>query len=601
MSQYYQNVRGLRTKYVEFYDNVCSTDFDIIFLTETWLKDSCCDCNIFPSKYTVYRSDRVSSSKARGGGVLTAILSSWSYSDLVKPDPYHSPLIIDVHLPHTTYNPDYKFSHQKFATGNYTLLYNTLSACDWSGVYGATSADDAVASLNASVQAAMEDAIPRCPTRKSKFPFWYSSSLRYYIGKKNYFHCCFKKKQTDYYYDKFISYRKLVKRTIKTDRLQWLKSIDNDLKSQPHHLWKYVSSFRKHTLGYIQLQVYGLHLDEPTVVAYTFEKHFQSLYDTHCPIDLPPLSQPTEFLTLASISDADVNKAIKRLKPSKSVGPGDIPGFVIKGCSAIFIPVLRHIFNLSLPQQQFPTSWKEATIVPVFKRGNPACVSNYRPSTLLNNISKLLEFIIHHHISHYIKLHPNQHGFTKSKSTAINLVSFLDIMTPVVCSQCQADAVYFDFSSAFDLVPHTLLLHKLSSLEFSDGYLNWLDSYLANRRSRVRVSDALSRPLRITFGVPQGSVLGPLLFNVFINDLCNSIRHSHFLFFADDLKIFHIIDTSQDCLLLQNDIHHVSDWCSANSMSININLCHTQGRLMSCSMGISFVVLLLQAPVTLRT
>jgi hypothetical protein len=192
-------------------------------------------------------------------------------------------------------------------------------------------------------------------------------------------------------------------------------------------------------------------------------------------------------LSLAPISDADVCKAIERFTPYKSVGPDDIPGFIIKGCSAILVPVLRHIFNLSLSQQHFPTAWKEATIVPVFKRGNPACVSNYRPITFLNNFSKLLEFIIHDHVSYYIKLNPNQQGFTKSKSPVTNLVSFLEVVTPAVCSQRQADAVYFDFSTAFVLVPHTLLLRKLSSLGFSDGYVSWFSSYLANRRSRVRV------------------------------------------------------------------------------------------------------------------
>jgi hypothetical protein len=96
-------------------------------------------------------------------------------------------------------------------------------------------------------------------------------------------------------------------------------------------------------------------------------------------MDFPPLSQSSELLSLASISDLDVCKAIKRLEPSKSVGLDDIPGFVIKGCSAIFIPILRHIFNLSLTQQHFPTVWKEASIVPVFKRGNHGAPSNYRP------------------------------------------------------------------------------------------------------------------------------------------------------------------------------------------------------------------------------
>jgi hypothetical protein len=121
-------------------------------------------------------------------------------------------------------------------------------------------------------------------------------------------------------------------------------------------------------------------------------------------IDFPRLSQCSEFLSLAPVSEADVCKAIKRLTPSKSVGLHDIPGFIIKGCSAIFIPVLRHIFHLSLTQQYFPAAWKEAVVVPVFKRGNHVAMSNYRPISILNNFSKLFQVIIHEHASHYANL-----------------------------------------------------------------------------------------------------------------------------------------------------------------------------------------------------
>jgi hypothetical protein len=115
---------------------------------------------------------------------------------------------------------------------------------------------------------------------------------------------------------------------------------------------------------------------------------------------------------------------------------------------------------LSLTQQHFPSAWKEAAIVPVFKSGDHASVSNYRPISILNN-SKILECIIHDHVSHYTKLHPNQNGFSKSKSAVANLVTFLDLVTPAVRSQRQVDALYSDPSNASDLVPHNLLLRKL--------------------------------------------------------------------------------------------------------------------------------------------
>jgi hypothetical protein len=134
-------------------------------------------------------------------------------------------------------------------------------------------------------------------------------------------------------------------------------------------------------------------------------------------MNFPPLSQSSEFLSLAPSFNAEVCKASKRLKPSKSVGHDDIPGFIMKGSSHIFIPVLKHIFNLSLTQQYFPAVWMEAAIVPIFKRGNHAAVSNYGPISIHINFSKLFEFIMHDHVMHYIKLNTNQHDFTRTKST----------------------------------------------------------------------------------------------------------------------------------------------------------------------------------------
>jgi hypothetical protein len=195
-------------------------------------------------------------------------------------------------------------------------------------------------------------------------------------------------------------------------------------------------------------------------------------YNIHCPVESPPLSQSSEFLPLALVYHEDVLKAIKCLKPTKSVGFNDTPGYIIKGCSGIFVLVLRYIFNLSLTQQ---------------------CIT-------------------HDHVSHYTKLLPNQHDFSKSKSPVTNLVAYLDLVAPAVRSQRQVDAVYFDIFNAFDLVPHNLLLRELRMFGFSDGNVDWFHSYLTTRHSRVRLSGNFPRPFRLISGVLQGSVPGPFSF-----------------------------------------------------------------------------------------
>jgi hypothetical protein len=145
--------------------------------------------------------------------------------------------------------------------------------------------------------------------------------------------------------------------------------------------------------------------------------------------------------------------------------------------------------------------------VPIFKRGRHTAVSNYRPISILNNFSKVFLFIIQYHVLHYVELNPNQYGFTKSKSALGNFVTLLDFMSPVVHGQRQADAVYFHPSNASDLVPHNMLLHKLSIFGLLDGYVSWFHNYLTNRQSRARLSGTLPLLFRVISGVPQGSVL----------------------------------------------------------------------------------------------
>jgi hypothetical protein len=211
---------------------------------------------------------------------------------------------------------------------------------------------------------------------------------------------------------------------------------------------------------------------------------------------------------LPPVRELDILRAIKCLRPSKSVGPDGIPSFIIKGCSTIFAPLFKYTFNLSLSQEHFPAQWKKAVIVPSLKKGNTSFVSNYRPISLLNNFSKVFEFAIHDHMSHYFKhkLHPSQHGFLKYKSTTTTLATYLDFISPLVSSQRQVDSIYFDLSSAFDLVPHPRLL-KLCAYGLSDGYVNRFCSYLTNRQSSVRISDTSSLPFEVLSGVPEGSVL----------------------------------------------------------------------------------------------
>jgi hypothetical protein len=179
---------------------------------------------------------------------------------------------------------------------------------------------------------------------------------------------------------------------------------------------------------------------EPKVIAEALADHRHSIFNSSYATQVhsnPMEMTSSDFVKVPLIFDSDVKQAFHRLKSTKCVGLDDIPSFIIKGCSEIFVPVLKHIFNLSLSNGIFLSLWKDEAAVPIFKKGSSALVTNYIPISLLNNPSKVFEIIIHDHFSYYLisKLQPSQHGFITPKSTVTNLN--LNTVTPVFCSQGQ--------------------------------------------------------------------------------------------------------------------------------------------------------------------
>lgn len=214
---------------------------------------------------------------------------------------------------------------------------------------------------------------------------------------------------------------------------------------------------------------------------------------------------------------------------------------------------------------------KIARVVPVYKSGSRTDAKNYRPISLLCSVSKIFESVLHSLIACSVKsaIISNQHGFIAGRSTTTNLVSFMAHASVAVESRSQLDTVYCDLSKAFDMVSHHMLISKLSVSGISASLLALLKDYLTGRQSYVSSNGQPSGMYAATSGVPQGSVLGPLLFSIFVNDVSAAIKSSFFLLYADDIKIFKEISSISDCVLLQNDISAFADWCSLNSLVLN--------------------------------
>ena len=223
-------------------------------------------------------------------------------------------------------------------------------------------------------------------------------------------------------------------------------------------------------------------------------------------------------------------KIISNLKSTQSCGLDNIDSKTIKLVKNELTPVITHIINLSIQQNIFPHQWKVAKIIPLHKKDEIIYPKNYRPVSLLPIFSKILERAIFVQVVEYFEenglLHPSHHGFRQKHNTCTALIQMIDTWVEAFDDKELSAVLMLDMSAAFDLVNHDLLVKKLSAYGFDDNSQLWFSSYLAQRSQQVYIDGALSDPLSIDVGVPQGSILGPLLYIIFTNDLPETI-HSH--------------------------------------------------------------------------
>lgn len=419
--------------------------------------------------------------------------------------------------------------------------------------------------------------VPRRLVSSRTRPPWYNRNIMRLknLKSKKYLTYCRSGLRADYSF--YAKARAALLREKKAAYDEYLKSVESDLRNDASKFWSFVNVQRKTQSSPSYLTHAGGRSSDPATICSLFADFFQSVYVPDVCINSSISIPVCEYIGIGSmrLTCDEVLRALLNLDVRKGRGPDGMPPELLKACAYELCYPLCCIFNMSLFYGVFPDRWKLSYITPIFKSGSRAVVNNYRGVAILPTLGKLFESIVCDRLSSHFRcyLSDRQHGFISKRSATTNLVEISSCVLNAVESGRQLDVIYTDFSKAFDRVSHDRLMCKLAEIGIFGSLLAWLRSYLTNRIQYVKIRNVKSREFVVSSGVPQGSHLGPLLFNLFVNDIPVLFKYSDCLMYADDLKLYKCISTVRDSIDLQRDLNSLHLWCQFNRLDLNISKC----------------------------
>ena len=348
--------------------------------------------------------------------------------------------------------------------------------------------------------------------------------------------------------------------------------------SNQKRFWSYIKSLRKDQTGIAPLRENGQLYSAPKDKANILNNQYKSVFTREDTTNIPtPSGKPTPDMAEIIVTEEGVRRLLVKTNPHKASGPDQIPARILKECAEELTPILTIFFQKTLDEGQLPDDWKRANVSAVYKKGDRHCAANYRPVSLTSICCKIQEHIITSclmkHLNQHNILVDNQHGFRAKRSCETQLVTLIHEIAANLESGTQTDLIILDFSKAFDKVPHERLLCKLAHYGIKGRTYTWIREFLSNRLQEVIVDGSVSDPAPVISGVPQGTVLGPILFLIFINDLPANLT-SRSRLFADDCIVYNRIRNRTDQENLQRDLDRLAEWEGRWGMEFHPQKCN---------------------------
>ena len=368
------------------------------------------------------------------------------------------------------------------------------------------------------------------------------------------------------------------------------KSFNNSLLESSKHnmskLWKSLNTIinRKKTIKKNTIFKHnGIEISDHAEIAEHFNKYFlhHQCTNSNSTDDVDPshyvCKNVANSIFLTPTDENEFFDILLELKNS-SAGHDGISMKMLKLMKNYIVGPLVHIFNTSFVQGKVPDALKIARVVPILKKGDPSIFSNYRPISVLPSISKLLEKLVYKRIITFLDsnniLHDNQFGFRKHRSTEHAVQFLTHKFYEAVESNNYMMSIFLDFSRAFDTLSHNILMKKLYHYGFRGKTFDWIENYLTNRKQFVQYNDKVSKLANIVNGVPQGSILGPLLFILYVNDIYHVSNYFNCILYADDTTLLASGANPVDMIRKVNDeLQNIGKWITINKLSVNISKC----------------------------
>ena len=392
-------------------------------------------------------------------------------------------------------------------------------------------------------------------------------------------------------YQKYIVYRNKFNSLKRIAKQSYYSNLLDEYRLDMKKTWKILNNLVGRTSDkYSISEIFNINnnkVSEPRIISDKFCEYFSNIGSSLASKIPSPNTQYNEYLNrnkksnlnsffMSPTSPDEVHKIIASMKPKHSSGYDHITSKLLNDINDVICDPLSMIINKSIETGVVPAVMKTAKVIPIYKSKDKTRLENYRPISLLPVISKVLEKVVHKRLYHYFDAHDllfeNQFGFRPKHSTVDAITKFVSNVLTAKYNNMTTMAVFLDLSKAFDTIDHRILLDKLQHYGIRGIALEWFRSYLSHREQFVSYRNCHSQCYNIDFGVPQGSVLGPLLFIIYTNDLPSAIKHSSCILFADDTTVYSSSKDSTEILgKIEEDMKSLSDWFFANKLSLNVS------------------------------